>query len=90
MAKKLGEAHYIYLDQPGSRVTLEISAFAGWFRCEVRINDAPARSARRKTLAGALRWGLDCAEWQAELLGFSSPPPALESVFDSVEALLAA
>ena len=70
MARKQASVIYVYLDKIGGRVTLEINAFRGSYRCDVLINGAPARFTHRRTLAGALRWGLDTAEWQAELLGF--------------------
>ncbi len=90
MAQKLGHTRYLYLDGPGGVVALEVSAFANGFRCEVTINGAPTRAARRKTLAGALRWGLDCAEWQTELLGLVPPRLVLDLVWDEVSARLAA
>ncbi len=90
MARKLGQVSYPYLDVPGGRVVLEISAFTTGYRCVVTINGAPTRSARRATLAGALRWGLDTAEWQAELLGLVVPNAPFDLVWREVSERLAA
>ncbi|GIW06774.1 MAG: hypothetical protein KatS3mg060_1579 [Dehalococcoidia bacterium] len=90
MARMLGQVSYPYLDVPGGRVTLEISAFSNGYRCVVTINGAPARAARRRTLAGALRWGLDTAEWQTELLGFVAPQAVFDLVWTDVSERLAA
>ena len=90
MGNKIGHVTYTYLNRPGCRVTLEVSALSDSYRCHIHINGAPTRAARRRTLAGSLRWGLDTAEWQVELLGFEPPRPTLELVYDEVEATLAA
>jgi hypothetical protein len=90
MTQTLRQVSYRYLDVPGGQVTLELRAFSAGYRCVVLINGAPARSARRRTLAGALRWGLDTAEWQTELLGLVAPPTAFDQVWRDVSRQLAA
>lgn len=90
MAQTFRQVSYRYLDVPGGQVTLELWAYATGYRCVVLINGAPARSARRRTLAGALRWGLDTAEWQTELLGFVAPPTHFDHVWIDVSRQLAA
>ena len=90
MARMLGEASYPYLDVPGGRVTLEIRAFTSGFVCTVAINGAPSRSARRRTLAGVLRWGLDPAQWQTEALGLAAPVACFDRVWEEISERLAA
>ncbi|MCS6800721.1 MAG: hypothetical protein RMM58_09710 [Chloroflexota bacterium] len=90
MARTLGQVRYPYLDFPGGQITLEIRVFSTGYRCLVMINGVPARAAQRRTLAGALRWGLDTAEWQAALLGIAAPPLPFDRVWSDISAQLAA
>ncbi|MCL6649329.1 MAG: hypothetical protein K6U89_13460 [Chloroflexi bacterium] len=90
MARPLAQVSYLYLDRPGGRVTLEVSAYPASYRCVVTLNGAPTRATRRRSLAAALRWGLDTAAWQVELLGLAPPAIPLDLVWEEVRLRLAA
>lgn len=83
-------ATYVVLETPGHRLTVDIVPLASGFRCEVLINGAITRKVRRTTLLAALRWGLDTAEWQADVLGLTVPLATLETAYDAIAPLLAA
>ena len=83
-------ATYVVLEHPDHRLTVDIVPLSTGFRCEVKINGVITRKVRRTTLLSAIRWGLDTAEWQADLLGLTMTTESLETAYDAVAPLLAA
>ena len=70
-----GHMTYQYFEGDGLTIELNVGACADQYRVTVLLNGVPARTARCRSLTGALRTGRAWAERQLTLL--TSPPRQL-------------
>jgi hypothetical protein len=64
-----GRLTYRHFEGDGLALDLAVGAFADHYRVTVLVNGAPARTARRRDLDGALRWARAYADRQLDRFG---------------------